>query len=98
MTGVWNPALWDDFGVVGLVVAMGALLFVSLTRGWIVIGRYHREILEAKDSRIAAADVRAAKDAETIGTLSQAVIDKNATENATTRILAAFRDAVGGGG
>ncbi|AHJ86317.1 hypothetical protein 32HC_39 [Mycobacterium phage 32HC] len=88
---VWNPALWDDFGVVGIVVAVGTLFVVAQLRGWIVLGRQHREIVAMKDLTIADQQAREAKDAETIATLSQAVIEKTAT----TRILATVPDTTG---
>jgi uncharacterized membrane protein YcjF (UPF0283 family) len=83
----WSPEAWNSFGVVGVVVFMGVLLFVALTREWIVIGRYHRDVV----SRL---DARAVKDADAIETLSRAISEKNATEDATTRILAALRETL----
>lgn len=102
---MWNPALWDDFGVVGLVVAMAFLLFLSLQRGWLVLGIHHREIVDAKNRELAARDreieanrSRADKDVETIRTLSQTVLEKNAMEEATTRLLGSVRELASGGG
>lgn len=94
---IWSPAVWDDFSTVGLALFIVALLIVSLIRGWIVLGRYHREIVDSKDRENAALNARSAKDAESIATLSQAITAKNATEDATTRILSAIRETVSGG-
>lgn len=94
MTGVWGPEFWNGFGVVGIVVVIGFLFLVALQRGWLVIGLHHREILAAKDSTIAQYAERAVKDADSIGTLSKAVTEKTATDDATTRILSALRETV----
>jgi hypothetical protein len=97
VTGFWNPQFWNSIGVVGLVVLMGFMLLVALQRGWVVIGLHHREIIAAKDSTIAQFEARAVKDADAIGTLSKAITEKAATDDATTRILSALREAVSTG-
>lgn len=96
MTGFWNPQFWNSIGVVGLVVIMAFVLLVAVQRGWLVIGLHHREVIENKNHAIAKLEERALKDADTIGTLSQAITDKNATEAVTTRILSALREVVEG--
>jgi hypothetical protein len=87
----WSPETWGDFSVVGIVVIIAALFFWSLVREWIVIGRYHRDV-------VGRLDARAEKDAEAIHTLSTAISEKNGTEEATTRILGALRQVLGSGG
>ena len=91
----WSPAQWNDFGVVGFVLFVMAFLAVALMRGWLVLGPYHREIMSVKDDEIAELRKRGVHDANAIDTLSKSMVDKNATEDATTKILAAFRQAVG---
>ena len=83
----WTPETWGDFSVVGIVVIIAALFFWALVREWIVIGRYHRDV-------VGRLDKRADKDAESIQTLSMALTEKNATEEATTRILASVREVL----
>lgn len=83
----WSPETWGDFGVVGIVVVIGFLFTLALVREWIVIGRYHRDV-------VGRLDKRADKDAESIQTLSMALTEKNATEEATTRILASVREVL----
>lgn len=97
MNGFWNPQFWNGLGVVGLVVITGFLFLVALQRGWLIIGLHHREILAAKDSTIAELNARGAKDADSINTFSKAFTETNATNDATTRILAALRETVSGG-
>jgi len=92
----WTPETWGDFSVVGIVVIVAALLYWSFVTGRIVIGKYHREIVEYKDKVIDKQDARAITDAEIIRTLSQSLVEKNAQEDATTRILSAVREAVKG--
>jgi len=92
----WTPENWGDFSVVGIVVIVSAILYWSFITGRIVIGRYHREIVEGKDKVIDKQDARAITDTEIIRTLSQSLAEKNAQEDATTRILSAVREAVRG--
>ncbi|GAT05327.1 uncharacterized protein RMCFA_5438 [Mycolicibacterium fortuitum subsp. acetamidolyticum] len=89
----WNPELWDKVGVVGLVLATGIFFVMSLMREWLVIGRYYRAVIADRDAEIA--ELRKARDADgvTINTLVRALAEKNATEDATTRLLTAVRDA-----
>lgn len=94
----WTPETWGDFSVVGIVVFVAFLLVVGLTRGWIVIGKYHREVVDGKDRVIDKLEARGEKDADTIHTLTQGLMEKNATEDASTRILAAFREAAAAAG
>lgn len=91
MIPTWSPETWGDFSVVGIVVVMAALFFWALVREWIVIGRYHRDV-------VGRLDARAEKDAEAIHTLSLAITEKNATDDATTRILSALRQTIASGG
>lgn len=94
----WSPDEWNGVGVVGLVLILGAYLTVALLRGWIVLGNYHREIVTIKNDEITQLRKRGEHDAAAIDTLSRSMVDKNAAEDATTKILAAFREAVAGGG
>lgn len=82
----WSPAAWDDFTTVGLLIFIVAFFTVALLRGWLVIGRYHNEVV-----------ARSEKDAEAIRILSEAITEKNATDNATTKILAALRETIATG-
>lgn len=99
MTSLWsNPEFWNGIGVVGIVVLVGAALFLALARRWLVPGWFHREVVAMKDAIIESKDARAAKDADTIATLSHAVTVQNANDTATTRILTAVRDLAANGG
>lgn len=90
-----DPAVWNDIGVVGFLVTFAVFHFLAYMRGWLVPGRHHREIVEARDRELEQAGVRAKEDAETIRIQAATIADKNATEDATTRILAALREAMG---
>ena len=82
----WSPAVWDDFTTVGLLCFVVAFFIVALIKGWLVIGRYHNEVV-----------ARSEKDAEAIRILSEAITEKTATENATTKILTALRETITSG-
>lgn len=96
MTG-WSPDQWNDIGVVGLVPIAAVFAALALSRGWIVLGPYHKEIMSIKDDEIEQLRIRGIHDATAIDTLSKSMIDKNATEDAAVKLLAAFREAVAGG-
>lgn len=93
MTTLWNPELWDSIGVVGLVVGGGALFVVSLMRGWLVIGRYYRETIADREAENAELRKALAASTETNNVLTRALIEKNANDDTTTRLLTAFREA-----
>lgn len=95
---LWSPEQWNGIGVVTLVLLMAAYFTWALLSGRIVLGRYHREIVSIKDDEITQLRTRGMHDANAIDTLSKSLVDKNAAEDATTKILAAFNKAVAGGG
>lgn len=88
----WSPEAWNSIGVVGLVFIMGVVLFVSLYKGWLVPGWYHREI-------VARLDARAAEDAKAIERLAGVVTGRTATDGLAEQLLDALRrgNAEGGG-
>ncbi|BCI54924.1 hypothetical protein NIIDNTM18_42020 [Mycolicibacterium litorale] len=88
----WSPEAWNSFGVVGIVVCMGAVLFLSLIRGWIVLGTYHREIVEGKDAALAEHRERAAVDAETMRDQARVIAGKTGVEDINIKLLQAIRE------
>jgi hypothetical protein len=81
-----TPGFWDDISSVGLAILACSLFILALVRGWVVIGKYHREV-------VTRLDARAEKDTETIALLSRAVTERAAEDQAMTRILNAIRTA-----
>lgn len=103
MTGLWNPEFWNGLGVVSVVVIVAVAFVVGLTRGWIVPGKYHREMLDAKDRELAARDkqidrfqARDDEQSSTIAILAKSNMETASVQGATTRILSALRDTLGG--
>lgn len=90
----WSPAAWSDVGVVSIVVLTAAVLLFGLMRGWIVPGTHHKEMLAEKDAQLARADSRSLEDAKAIATLSQAIVEKNAVEQASAHLLQSIRESV----
>lgn len=84
---IWNA---DEIGAVSLAVFICLGFVAALIRGWVVLGKHHREI-------ITRLDARAQKDAETIALLSQAVTERQSEDQATTRILSTLRDLMKAG-
>lgn len=92
-----NPALWDNVGAVGLAIGGSALFMTSLVRGWLVPGRYHREVVADRDAEIAELRKALAKTTDSNNVLTRTVLEKNATDDTTTKLLVAFREAVEAG-
>ena len=95
MTSIWSPALWDDFSIVGLLIAALVFHFMAYMRGWLVPGKHHREIIDARDRELEQANARSKEDAETIRIQAATIAEKNSSEDATARILASLREVLG---
>lgn len=81
MTNLWTPDFWNNVGVVGIAV-LAAFAFVwALATERLVLGRQYR-----------AAVARADKYDDANRDLTQALITKNASEQASTAILTAIRE------
>ena len=98
MSGAWDPEFWNSLGVVGVVVIVAVAFVVSLTRGWLIPGRYHREIVDGKTAENTKLRERAAIDAETMKIQAQTISQRDTVEDTATKLLQAFRDAASGGG
>lgn len=105
MSAVFNPELWNNLGAPAIAVIVATLFVVALTKGWLVPGSYHREMLGTKDRELTARDKqieklqeRGSEDSKTIALLAKSDSEKTATADATTRILAAIRDTISTGG
>lgn len=96
MTPWANPEFWNGLGVVSVVVIVASAFVVSLVRGWIIPGRHHREIVDGKNAAIKDLRDRAAIDAETMKIQAGTIAERDAVEDATTRLLRAFREAAAG--
>ena len=94
MTTLWAPERWDDFSIVGLLIAAVVFHFMAYMRGWLVPGRHHREIIDARDRELEQANARSREDAETIRIQAATIAEKNSSEDATVRILAALREVI----
>lgn len=97
MTGAWNPDFWNGLGVVGVVVIVAAAFVVALTRGWLIPGRYHREIVDGERAEKNELRARAAIDAETMKIQARTIAERDTVEDTATKLLQSFRDAAGGG-
>lgn len=90
----YSPEALNGIGVVGLVVFIGGAFVVAITRGWIVPGRYHREVVADRDKEIAELRSENTTKSESNKVLTQALIEKTATEDVTTKLLASVRQAL----
>lgn len=91
----WSPETWGDFSVVGFAVFVTILLFVSQVRGWIVMGRNHREVVELKDQTISQQTIRADKAEDSNAKLAEALSKQTALSELATTLIAETRKAVG---
>lgn len=92
----WSPEAWNSLGVVGLVLIVGFGMFLSLIRGWVVLGIYHREIVAGKDAVISDQRERSKIDAETMRSQAAVIAERPATEDVNIKLLQAFRKVASG--
>ncbi|MCC9182551.1 hypothetical protein [Mycolicibacterium mageritense] len=92
MSGLWNPELLNNIGVVGLVVGAGAFFVISLMREWLVIGSYYRSVVADRDAENAELRKALAASTETNNVLMRALIEKNTNDDINTRLLTAVRE------
>ena len=95
MTTLWAPERWDDFSIIGLLIFGAMFHFTAYMRGWLVPGKHHREIIDARDRELEQANARSKEDAETIRIQAATIAEKNSSEDATARILASLREVLG---
>lgn len=88
----WSPEVWNDIGVVAILILIAASHALALVRGWIVLGPHHREVISAKNKTIENADARSAKDQETIAVQAQTIAKTDATDQANAHLLSAIRE------
>lgn len=87
----------NDISVVGIAVLISGAFVLSLSRGWLVPGRYHREVVADRDAEIASLRGALEKATSSNNILTRTLLEKNATDDTTARLLVAFRAAVEGG-
>ncbi|OBC11450.1 hypothetical protein A5784_35230 [Mycobacterium sp. 852013-50091_SCH5140682] len=87
----FNPELWDNIGVVGLAVFAAGFFVMSLMREWLVIGRYYRATVADREAENAELRKALAASTETNNVLTRALIEKNATDDTTVKLLTAVR-------
>ncbi|WP_396902441.1 hypothetical protein [Mycolicibacterium sp.] len=96
MNGLWNPEMLDNVSVVGLAVFAAAFFVMALMREWLVIGRYYRATVADREAENAELRKALAASTETNNVLTRALIEKNANDDTTTRLLTAFRELAEG--
>ncbi len=93
MNWLANP-IWSSIGAPGLAVSCAVMYMVALTRGWIVPGSYHREVVADRDKEISELRTENNTKGESNKVLTQALLEKTATEDVTTKLLVAVRQAL----
>lgn len=91
----WSPAAWGDFSVVALAVFVMVMMYVGQTRGWIVFGPAHRDIIAAKDKTIEQLNTRSDRLEDSNAKLSDALARRTGADELAARLLAETRKAVG---
>lgn len=91
MNGFWTPEVWDRFSTVGLVLAGVFAHAVAYVRGWLIPGRHHREIVDARDREIEKLESRSADQDDTIKIQAETIRDKNAIEVVTKSLMQQIR-------
>ncbi|AXQ62273.1 membrane protein [Gordonia phage Phlop] len=87
-----TPSAIDNVSVVGLFGIVVVLFMWALLTGRLVLGVTHKETRE----RLEKADARAVDDAKAIATLTTALTEKNASDQANAHFMQAVRDVIQG--
>ncbi|UCZ88687.1 hypothetical protein [Gordonia sp. WA4-43] len=91
-----TPSAISDVSVVGLFGIVVVLFMWALLTERIVLGVTHKERLGDLRDRLNKADARAVEDAKAIGTLTTALTEKNASDQANAHFMQAVRDVIQG--
>lgn len=89
---LWNPEVLGNVSVVGLVVFGAGFFIFALMRGWIVLGRHHREVVADRDVESAELRKALATSTETANMLFRALIEKNVTDDTVVKLLTTVRE------
>lgn len=76
-----------------LAVFVSALFVVALQRGWIVLGRDHRDDLARRDKENDLLRAAYDKVLDSNGVLTRTVLEQNVTKDTTNKLLVALREA-----
>jgi hypothetical protein len=79
----WSPESWNNLGVVGLVVIMGAIFYWSIVTERLVPGYYYRR-----------SEARADKLVEANDTLAKALAESTDNNAATVNVLESLRHSL----
>lgn len=90
---ILTPSAWEGVSTVTVVILGALIIGIALSRGWLVIGAAHKELMRLKDDVIA--DIRGARneDQQIIKTLSDTVHDQRVTGEASAHALEAIEKA-----
>lgn len=89
-------AALDKLGTAGtasVVVFLCGLFVVALQRGWIVLGRDHRDDLARRDKENDLLRSAYDKVLDSNGVLTRTVLEQNVTKDTTNKLLVALREA-----
>lgn len=89
----WSPGSLNDLTSVSIVMIASAAFWMSLVRGWLVLGKHHRELMDVKDAVLAEHRERSVVDAETIHEQAQVIATKTGAEEISLKLLQALREA-----
>lgn len=87
MTSFWTPEVWDRFSAFGLLLAIGTVHAAAYVRGWLIPGRHHREIVDARDRELGEVKARSVEQDKTIQIQAKTISDKNVVEAVTTQLM-----------
>lgn len=94
--GALNPSTWEGVsaGVIALVLAIAGI--VAISRGWIVPGAAHREIVALKDATIARDAERESEHLSIMRKQAETIAEQKALSRTSEHLLEAVRDIARG--
>ncbi len=94
--GWLSPEAWNGVGVVTLLVIFAIGHAVAFTRGWLVLGVHHREVVAGKDSTIERLEAGDAGKDRTIEKLSNAVSEFGVSGQIQAHLLESIKELAEG--
>jgi len=83
----------SGLGAPSLATFISAMFVVALQRGWLILGKYHREVVADREKENDLLRAAYDKVLDSNGVLTRTVLEQNVTKDTTNKLLVALREA-----
>lgn len=82
----------SELGAPSLAIFVSGMFVVALQRGWLVPGKYHREVVADREKENDLLRAAYDKVLDSNGMLTRTVLEQNVTKDTTNKLLVALRE------